>query len=603
MSTRTVLITDYTWPSLDPEAAILRRADAELVVAETGDEEELLQLVVDADAILTCFAQVTDRVVNAGERLQVIGRYGIGVDNIAVGEATRRGIPVTNVPAYCIDEVAEHTLAMALALARNIGSYNRSVRDDDWSLIQGRPLYRIAGQTFGIVGYGKIGQALGHKAIALGLKVLAHDPLMSDAAIAAAGAEAADLPTLVSRADFLSVHVPLTAETRGLIGDRLLRSMKPTAFVINTARGGVIDQDALDSRVGQRMDRRSRPRRIRPGATCARSSTAHTTEPDRHPSRRLLLRRVSARSRGARRRERCCDSDRTPPALGRQPRSPRPSPLGPPAELTRVRTNHVRQRLRNGQATIGCFLGLGSPSVAELLAHAGFDWLIVETEHNAVDIAQVEHMLMAINGTDAIPLVRVPSSDPIAIQRALDVGALGVVVPFVKTADEAAAIVAATRYPPDGRRGFGPLRAANYTFGNADYLATANDNILVVLILETREAVENLDAIASVPGVDVVYLGPADLSLAYGLQPFDSAADQTIADVLAAAVDVSRRTGIAVGHGAASAEQVRLRYDQGVTMIGYGPDYGLLATAARSGIEALPLPTSHSRDHDARDES
>jgi 4-hydroxy-2-oxoheptanedioate aldolase len=268
-----------------------------------------------------------------------------------------------------------------------------------------------------------------------------------------------------------------------------------------------------------------------------------------------------------------------------------------------VRTNHVRQRLRNGQATIGCFLGLGSPSVAELLAHAGFDWLIIETEHNAVDIAQVEHMLMAINGTDAIPLVRVPSSDPIAIQRALDVGALGVVVPFVKTADEAAAIVAATRYPPDGRRGFGPLRAANYTFGNADYLATANDNILVVLILETREAVENLDAIASVPGVDVVYLGPADLSLAYGLQPFDSAADQTTADVLAAAVDVSRRTGIAVGHGAASPEQVRLRYDQGVTMIGYGPDYGLLATAARSGIEALPLPTSHSRDHDARDES
>ena len=250
MSTRTVLITDYTWPSLDPEAAILRRADAELVVAETGDEDELLQLVVDADAILTCFAQVTDRVVNAGERLQVIGRYGIGVDNIAVGEATRRGIPVTNVPAYCIDEVAEHTLAMALALARNIGSYNRSVRDDDWSLIQGRPLYRIAGQTFGIVGYGKIGQALGHKAIALGLKVLAHDPLMSDAAIAAAGAEAADLPTLVSRADFLSVHVPLTAETRGLIGDRLLRSMKPTAFVINTAHGGVIDQDALDSALG-----------------------------------------------------------------------------------------------------------------------------------------------------------------------------------------------------------------------------------------------------------------------------------------------------------------------------------------------------------------
>jgi 4-hydroxy-2-oxoheptanedioate aldolase len=266
-----------------------------------------------------------------------------------------------------------------------------------------------------------------------------------------------------------------------------------------------------------------------------------------------------------------------------------------------MRTNHVRQRLRNGEATIGCFLGLGSPSVAELLAHAGFDWLIVETEHNAVDVAQVEHMLMAIDCTDAIPIVRVPSSDPVGIQRALDIGALGVIVPLVKTADEAAAIVAATRYPPRGRRSFGPLRAANYTFGNAEYLAEADDNILVVLILETREAVENLDAIASVPGVDALYLGPADLSLAYGLRPFDPAAEHKVTEVLAAAVEVCRRTGVAVGHGAATAEQVRLRYEQGITMIGYGPDYGLLASAARTGIEALPRPTDHSRGHDARD--
>ena len=268
-----------------------------------------------------------------------------------------------------------------------------------------------------------------------------------------------------------------------------------------------------------------------------------------------------------------------------------------------MRTNHVRQRLRNGQATIGCFLGLGSPSVAELLAHAGFDWLIVETEHNAVDIAQVEHMLMAINGTDTIRwyACRRATQSPSNALSTLAHSASS--SPSSRPPTRRPRSSAATRYPPDGRRGLGPLRAANYTFGNADYLATANDNILVVLILETREAVENLDAIASVPGVDVVYLGPADLSLAYGLQPFDSAADQTIADVLAAAVDVSRRTGIAVGHGAASPEQVRLHYNQGVTMIGYGPDYGLLATAARSGIEALPLPTSHSRDHDARDES
>jgi D-3-phosphoglycerate dehydrogenase / 2-oxoglutarate reductase len=246
MGSRTVLVTDYTWPSLEPEAAVLRDADAALVVAESADEDELVRLVADADAVLTCFAQITERVVEAGERLQVIGRYGIGVDNIAVDAATRRGIAVTNVPAYCLDEVAEHTLALVLSLARNIGEYNLAVHRSDWSLTQGRPLYRVAGRTLGVVGYGKIGQVLGLKAAGLGLHVRAFDPFLPDSAIAAAGAEPTDLETLVSTADFLSVHVPLTEATRGLIGEHLLRSMKPTAFVINTARGGIIDQDALD---------------------------------------------------------------------------------------------------------------------------------------------------------------------------------------------------------------------------------------------------------------------------------------------------------------------------------------------------------------------
>ena len=115
---RVVLVTDHTWPSLEPEEAVLQRVGARLVVAETGEEGELLALVPEADAILTCFARVSEEVVRAGGRLQVIGRYGIGVDNIAVAEATKLGIPVTNVPAYCLDEVAEHTVGMLLALAR-----------------------------------------------------------------------------------------------------------------------------------------------------------------------------------------------------------------------------------------------------------------------------------------------------------------------------------------------------------------------------------------------------------------------------------------------------------------------------------------------------
>ena len=118
---------------------------------------------------------------------------------------------------------------------------------------------------------------------------------------------------------------------------------------------------------------------------------------------------------------------------------------------------------------LGCFMGLGSPTLAEMLAHAGFDYLVVETEHNALDTAEIQQMLMAMNGTDTIPFVRLPSASPVFIQRALDIGAMGIVVPLVKTAAEAEAIVHATRYPPVGSRAFGGLRASHYTFDNQDY--------------------------------------------------------------------------------------------------------------------------------------
>jgi D-3-phosphoglycerate dehydrogenase / 2-oxoglutarate reductase len=244
MSEKTVLVTDYTWASTEAEAAVLAAVGAELLVAETGDEDELVELVREADGILTCFAKVTGRVIRAGERLQVIGRYGIGTDNIDVGEATRIGIPVTNVPAYCLDEVAEHALAFLLALARGVCVYDRGIREGDWSLSRAAPIKRIAGRTLGIVGFGKIGRTLAGKARALGLDVIAHDPGAPEA-IGAAGLEPISLEALCTQADFISVHVPLTPETQGLIGGRELRSMKPSAIVINTARGGIVDQDAL----------------------------------------------------------------------------------------------------------------------------------------------------------------------------------------------------------------------------------------------------------------------------------------------------------------------------------------------------------------------
>jgi D-3-phosphoglycerate dehydrogenase len=245
MSEKTVLVTDYTWPSTAPEAAVLAEAGARLLLAQTGSEDELLSLVGEADAILTCFAQVPASVVRAGARLQVIGRYGIGVDNIAVAEATRLGIPVTNVPAYCLDEVAEHALALLFACARSVCRYDAAVRTGNWALQTGMPLFRLRGRTLGIIGFGKIGQTLAAKARGLGLRVVAHDPSAPEAEISGQQCEPLALEALLAQADYVSLHVPLTASTRHLMNAERLRRMKPTAYLVNTSRGGVIDQAAL----------------------------------------------------------------------------------------------------------------------------------------------------------------------------------------------------------------------------------------------------------------------------------------------------------------------------------------------------------------------
>jgi 2-keto-3-deoxy-L-rhamnonate aldolase RhmA len=251
-----------------------------------------------------------------------------------------------------------------------------------------------------------------------------------------------------------------------------------------------------------------------------------------------------------------------------------------------MRRNEVRSRLRAGDATLGCFLGLGSPAVAELIAHAGFDWLVIETEHNALDTPQVEHILRAVSGTGVVPLVRVPSQAPEHIQRALDIGALGVVVPMIRSAEEARAVVTATRYPPLGRRSFGPLRASHYDLDRRSYFREANERILTVLILETVEAVTELEEIANVEGIDALYLGPADLSLALGLSPVEGPhpAIDAIADQ---ALDVGRRTGVAIGTGDAAPAALSGLLGRGFTMISYGPDYRLLGEAAQAGVAAF----------------
>ena len=243
-----VLVTDYVWSSVEPERAVLAKVGAELVTAPDGSEETLCALAKDADGILTCFAQVTDAVLRAAERCRVVGRYGVGVDNIAVDTATELGIAVTYVPDYCVDEVSDHVMALLLAWNRRVGLFDTSVKTTGWGSVPlTMRIMRLRGKKLGVVGFGRIGRAVASKAQAFGLEVLAHDPYLPAGAGAGHGVEMVGLGRLLAESDFVTVHSPLTPETTNLIGPEELEQMKREAFLINAARGPLIDEDALYS--------------------------------------------------------------------------------------------------------------------------------------------------------------------------------------------------------------------------------------------------------------------------------------------------------------------------------------------------------------------
>lgn len=244
-----VLMTDYAWPSVEPERKVLSEIGAELIVAETGAEDELVSLAPHADGILTCWEQTTTAVVKAADRCQVIGRCGIGLDNIDVETATKLGIVVTNVPAYCIDEVSDHAMALLLACARKISLFDREVKSGNWVRDVGPPVYRIRGKTLGIIGFGKIGRAVVSKAKAFGLDVIVYSPSLSPQAEKSHDVHKVELHELLARSDFITVHAPLNTNTEKLLGKEQFRQMKTTACIINTSRGGIIDTTALHTAV------------------------------------------------------------------------------------------------------------------------------------------------------------------------------------------------------------------------------------------------------------------------------------------------------------------------------------------------------------------
>ncbi|MYF98712.1 C-terminal binding protein [Candidatus Poribacteria bacterium] len=241
----TILITDYAWSSIEPERQILSETRADVIVADSGDEDELISLAPNVDGILTCWKPVRECVISTASKCQIIARYGIGLDNIDVPSATENGIIVTNVPAYCVDEVTDHAMALLLACARKIPLFNSAVKSNIWDPNIGCRMYRLRNKILGIVGFGHIGKAIIPKAIALGMKVKVYSPRTTQELIGQHGAEKVSFDELLTTSDFITIHAPLTSETQHMFGDEEFRAMKSTAFLINTSRGGIVDTLAL----------------------------------------------------------------------------------------------------------------------------------------------------------------------------------------------------------------------------------------------------------------------------------------------------------------------------------------------------------------------
>jgi len=237
-----IVITDCDHPSVEIEKEILSEIDPEFVLAYCNTEDEVIEVAQDADGIINQYAPIDRRVIESLKRCKVIARYGVGVDNIDIEAATEHKIIVANVPDYCVDEVSTHAIALILACARGITLLDRKRREKRWDFTLAKPLFRTKGKTLGLFGLGKIARAVAQKASGFGFKIIAYDPYVSkvDRRI-----KLVEFSQLLSDSDFISIHSPLTDETRHLFGENKLRAMKKTAYLINTARGPIINEKDL----------------------------------------------------------------------------------------------------------------------------------------------------------------------------------------------------------------------------------------------------------------------------------------------------------------------------------------------------------------------
>lgn len=268
-----VVLTDYVWESLDVEKKTLAGL-ADLIALQTKKPDEFLAQAKDCDALLNTYAgPITAEVMAQMPKCKIIARYGIGVDTIDLEAATRAGIIVTNNPTYCIEEVAEHTMALLLTAARKIAFYDRQVRAGRWEVPPGKPMFRLAGSTIGLVGFGNIARQVAIRAAAFGMRVIFSDPFIKAGQFNVPG-EKMELSAMLAEADYVSLHPPLMPQTRQMINDDAFSKMKPSAILINCARGPIVDTDALVRALDARKI-----------AGCALDTTDPEPLPNPHPLR------------------------------------------------------------------------------------------------------------------------------------------------------------------------------------------------------------------------------------------------------------------------------------------------------------------------------
>ena len=242
-----VVYTDHGFPSVETETALIEAAGGQLVVAQCKTADDVIAASSKADALIVQWAPITAEVIASLDGCKGIVRLGIGVDNVDLDAARQRGIPVCNVPDYCIDEVADHSVALALSLGRQLHQLDRRVRAGTWRITPDAPMPAFRSMTFATVGLGRIARGVLSRARPFGFRLAAYDPHVSDEAFERAGVERLDLDSLFAEADVISLHCPLTPETTHLVDAARLAQMKPTSILINTARGGLIDTHALAS--------------------------------------------------------------------------------------------------------------------------------------------------------------------------------------------------------------------------------------------------------------------------------------------------------------------------------------------------------------------